>query len=200
MSFRTLSSEFPNANFELHDGAIWISARPAGRAKAVVRPRRTEAIKKLEPLELEPLLPTTPEPAVKPVPVLAVESPGPEAPPPSDDFPRLVEALVSVLLEAGATRAAASVKILLEGGAIQEPILQALEKNECGFELATTERETARTWRAILGGHSDDLSSCENTLDTWCAELCARLSGKPAEDLRKALRRHGIAAFGLLAA
>lgn len=189
MTFRTFSSEFPNANFELHDGAIWISSRPEGRVKAVVRPRsRVEVPEKIEaPAIIEQ--------------VTKIEEPTKiEQPQPSDDFPRLVAAMVSVLLEAGATRAAACVQTLLEGGAIGEPILSALVKNESGFELATTERATAQTWRAVLGGESDDLSSCENTLDGWCAELCSSLCGKPAEELRKALRRRGIAAFGLLAA
>src|SRR5687768_4830889 len=91
MSLRTLSSEFPNANFELHEGAIWISSRPQGRVKAVVRPTRTQTARKLEPLKLD-LEPAPPAPAPEPA---------APAPVPSDDFPRLVEALVGVLLEAG---------------------------------------------------------------------------------------------------
>lgn len=189
MPHRTHSSEFPNANFDLHDGAIWITKEPRGRAKAIVRPPSSKpTAPKLVVVEAKP------EPA--PVPVSTAV----------DDFPRLVEAMVSVLLEAGATRAAAGVRLLLEEGEVDESTFGdvatggSLVKNASRIALTSSGLTTARSWRKLLGGESDDLSSCESTLDAWCADLLAGLCGKPADELRKALRRRGVAAFGLLAA
>jgi hypothetical protein len=176
MPHPTHTSEFPNANFELHDGAIWITKELRGRAKLVVRP--------------------APAPSAQPEPVAAT----------ADDFPRLVEAMVSVLLEAGATRAAAGIQLLLEHGEVDESTFGdvlvggALVKQGSRIALTSGGLTTARAWRSLLGGASDDLSSCESTLDAWCAELLSNVSGKPVDDLRKALRRRGVAAFGLLAA
>jgi hypothetical protein len=59
-------------------------------------------------------------------------------------------------------------------------------------------------WSAVLSGSSDDLSACgATTLDSFGAELLAALLGVPkgrAEELRRELRKAGIAAFGVLEA
>ncbi|MBK7578722.1 MAG: hypothetical protein IPI67_00835 [Myxococcales bacterium] len=70
-----------------------------------------------------------------------------------------------------------------------------------GIRMSDTLGVTARAWRRVLSGESEDLSSCEATLDGWCAELLAALSGAPerASEVRRELRRFGVAAFGLLA-
>jgi len=60
-----------------------------------------------------------------------------------------------------------------------------------------------RGWRALLAGTSDDFAACGNAmLDEWAAELLARLLGAPsrATALRRDVRDHGIAAFGLVEA
>jgi hypothetical protein len=187
MPHRTHSSEFPNANFDLHDGAIWITSGLVGRPKPTVRPRPPVAAPKRQ----------------APSPSLVVVEPTREV---TDDFPRLLEAMVSVLLEAGATRAAAGVRALLEEGEVDESTFGdvaeggSLVKNGSRIALTSGGLTTVRAWRSLLGGESDDLSSCESTLDAWCADLLSGLSGKSADDLRKALRRRGVAAFGLLAA
>jgi len=184
MPHRTESSEFPNANFELHDGAIWITKELGGLPKPIVRPRASQ-----------------PDP--KPVPIIPIVEPVAE---PEDEFPRLLDAMVGALLEAGATRAAASVRLLLETGEVDASAFDevalgdTLVKQGSRITLSADGLVTARAWRSVLGGASDDLSSCESTLDTWCAELLAGLSGKSVEELRKSLRRRGVAAFGLLAA
>jgi hypothetical protein len=196
MSHRTHSSEFPNANFELHDGAIWITADLRGRLKPIVRPRPPTPAPAATPAQ--PMLAVVTTPAE---PVLEVKL---EAP--TDDFPRLLDAMVGVLLDAGATRAAAGLRALLEEGEVDEATFGdvmlggAVAKHGSRVSLTSGGLTTARAWRSVLGGQSDDLSSCESTLDSWCAELLSSLSGKPAEELRKALRRRGVAAFGLLAA
>jgi hypothetical protein len=64
-------------------------------------------------------------------------------------------------------------------------------------------RATIGAWRAVLKGVSEDLSACgAQTLDRWAAELLATALGLPAgrvEELRRELRRRGVAAFGMLA-
>lgn len=189
---RTHSSEFPNANFELHDGAIWVTNSIGARPKAIVRPQpppppREQAVKLVAP-PVEPAVVVEAKPDVV------------------DDFPRLLDAMVGVLLDAGATRAAAGLRALLEEGEVDGSTFGdvslggSLVKQGSRIALSSAGLTNARAWRSLLGGASDDLSSCETTLDSWCAELLSNLSGKSAEDLRKALRRRGVAAFGLLAA
>jgi hypothetical protein len=58
---------------------------------------------------------------------------------------------------------------------------------------------TARAWRGVLSGASDDFSACgTSTLDEWAVELLAGFD--PSSDRRttkKELRRQGVAAFGM---
>jgi hypothetical protein len=62
--------------------------------------------------------------------------------------------------------------------------------------------DRARTaFRALLDGDAADLNGCgEQTLDQWAAELIAALSARPNEiaAIRRALRKHKVAAFGML--
>jgi hypothetical protein len=56
-------------------------------------------------------------------------------------------------------------------------------------------------WESILRGEAGDLSACgEATLDSWTADVVARLVAHPdrAATIRRDLRRRGIAAFGML--
>jgi hypothetical protein len=192
MAFRTSSSEFPNANFELHDGAIWICVRPAGRVQPVVRPPSPGADELKS--ERQPLAESVAPPRQ------AKESIEEEP----DDYPRLVEALAAVLLEAGATRAAACLRPLLDGDGVEStaiglenaPAKGMIVRAGSRIELSPSALSTARAWRAALSG-SDDLSACESTLDAWCADLLGSLSGIPCDQLRRSVRGRGVAAFGL---
>jgi hypothetical protein len=104
-------------------------------------------------------------------------------------FDALTAALVRVALDRGATRVAAELPALLSGAA-----------------RADSPREKALValgpaWRAALEG--GDLAGCgDQPLDVWASELLAVLLSAPSEReaLRRALRRHGVAAFGMLAA
>ena len=62
--------------------------------------------------------------------------------------------------------------------------------------------ETSAAWRRVLGGQSHDLSACgTTTLDSWSADLLAAALGQSpdkAKHLRRALRRLGVAAFGII--
>ncbi len=131
MAFRTSSSEFPNANFELHEGAIWICVRPAGRVQAVVRPpapiAETPKSDDVAPTESAPSETTRALPPQPAAPVDRQDTHGEEP----DDYPRLVDTLVAVLLESGATRAAACIRALLDGDGVEStavPFENALGK------------------------------------------------------------------------
>jgi hypothetical protein len=66
---------------------------------------------------------------------------------------------------------------------------------------ALTADPTARAWRAILLGESDDFAACgSKTLDEWAADLIAQSLATPskADLVRRELRSRGVAAFGLV--
>lgn len=168
--FATACSELPNDNLDLHAGAVFVPRTTTGRPRAVSRPPRA----------------------------------APPPPPPPEAFGQLVSLLVKVALGSGATRAAAVLPDFLAGQAVDLPIAESsvAVKSERGFVMSDSAARAASAWRAVLNGQSDDLSSCEETLDAWCADVVAALSGTPARsnELRRELRRFGVAAFGLLAA
>jgi hypothetical protein len=161
---------------------------------AVVPP---EAAPVAETAEPEVVAMIADEPALADVPEAAEARELCEAAEPARSaFDSFVEALVAVLLSGGATRAAAALPALLRSGRIEEaladvPLLRSAEL-----------RTTLEAWRAVLAGTSSDLSTCgASTLDRWAAELLAVVLGAPAarvEDLRRDLRRRGVAAFGML--
>jgi hypothetical protein len=118
-----------------------------------------------------------------------------------------------VLVERGAVRAAANIgallgKTRLGRDAFDAPTKRALVAR--GVLDAKSARPTpefsvvARAWREVLDGTGSDLGACGSaTLDVWGAELVAMLLASPGErvdDLRRALRQRGVAAFGMLAA
>ncbi len=179
-AFTAWCSELPNDNPALHEGAVWVPMTPTGWPRAIARPPR----------------PAEPTPVSVPEPV-------------PDAFAQLISLLCRVALGAGATRAAALLPSFVEGQVVEvgEALGQALiasghaAPSAAGVVMSEPGLETARAWRAVLNGVSEDLSGCEQTLDSGCAELLAALSGTPgrANELRRELRRFGVAAFGLLA-
>jgi hypothetical protein len=121
-------------------------------------------------------------------------TPETDAPEPTPTaFDALLAALVRVSLDRGATRVAAELPALLAGG-----------RGPTG--LADSPRVKSLlalgpAWRAALEG--GDLAGCgDQPLDVWASELLATLLIAPGEReaLRRALRRHGVAAFGMLVA
>jgi hypothetical protein len=163
-----------------------------------------------------------PEPAVAAsAPEAAVATPEPEpalgpdaAPPaPASGFASFVAALSAILAARGATRAAANIGALLgmarlAPDAFDAPTMRALVAR--GVLDAKSGRPTpefsviARAWRDVLDENGGDLAACGSaTLDVYGAELCATLLGMPtnrADELRRALRQRGVAAFGMLVA
>ena len=136
-----------------------------------------------------------------------------EAPSSANGFEAFVAALAAILAERAATRAAANVGALLGRARLARDAFDAGTKKVLvarGILDAKTSRPTpefsvvAHAWREVLDGSSADLSACgSTTLDVWGAELLAALLGIPrdrADELRRALRQRGVAAFGMLAA
>ena len=70
------------------------------------------------------------------------------------------------------------------------------------FKIADAFAETARAFRQLLRGETNDFSNCAETLDDWAARLVAAVlpDPLPQAEVRRELRRRGIAAFGMLAA
>lgn len=138
-----------------------------------------------------------------------------EAPvqPVSDDYTAFVQALSDVALQRGATRGAALIPVLLEGGRVPaeqfgETLAQQLSDAGVGalsgdhFVIAAGFSETARAFRVLLSGDDSEFANCAETLDDWAARLVEALLPTPAAagQVRRALRRQGVAAFGMLAA
>src|SRR5690606_194433 len=116
-----------------------------------------------------------------------------------------------VALARGATRAAAAVVALFEHGRVAPEALDAgtlAVLVERGVLAGRSGRVTpafeaaVSAWRGVLEGTAADLSGCGSlTLDVWAAEVLSALLNAPASqaELRRDLRRQGVAAFGLLA-
>ena len=145
--------------------------------------------------------------------VAAVEAPAETStalpPAPDDPFVTLVSTLADVAIGAGSPYVASLLPaLLLEGhleNAMSADAAQALAEANIVRDNAVTEVFIGQTraWRAMLAGTSDDFAACGNAmLDEWSAELLACLLGAPsrATALRRDVRAHGVAAFGLVEA
>jgi len=133
---------------------------------------------------------------------------------PRDPFVVFVGALVDVALAAGATRAAAILPAFLEGAAqdasgFSEAIVKSMVASNIvsaeggSITPSTTFTATSSAWRMVLRGESDDFSACgTSTLDGWAADLLKAFGvGRDAPiDVRRELRRRGVAAFGMILA
>jgi hypothetical protein len=227
MFSRRAASEFPNDNPELHDGLVWQSDSVTGHALPTLRLRHLAGTmpkvlgpgweqrpKRLAPVDHVVVTPrrdvtedlvqvpvadaAVPERIDVPDPDITSVSADPEPETPHDApgiasapsaFDALTAALVRVALDRGATRAAAELPALLSGAARMD--------SPRGKSIAAL----APAWRAALEG--GDLAGCgDQSLDVWASELLALLLSAPSEReaLRRALRRQGVAAFGMLVA
>ena len=131
----------------------------------------------------------------------------------TDTFATLVQALGDVALASGATRAAAVIGELIDHGHVSVSLLSEAATRTLvargwasaasgTLTLSSATQSTLAAWRSVLRGESADFEACgDSTLDAWCAELLAAVSGTPerAGELRRALRAQGVAAFGLIA-
>lgn len=219
------ASEFPNDNVEISGGAIWVCDDLVGPPQLELPEQSAPAFEPVAsesfvlyfdddercvdgPVDIDlsddgtlSVAVLTPEPE----PVLASE-PAPESP----AFAHFEAALVSALLAQGATRSAALVPGLLRleplaGEALSKDVLLTLQSRgylDGGARYSSKYRELCSAWTAVLRGSSQDFAACgTTTLDRFGAELLAALLAVPAtraDDLRRGLRKAGIAAFGVL--
>jgi hypothetical protein len=138
--------------------------------------------------------------------------PGTEQPPETDPITVFVRAVTEVALAHGPAETAVQFESLFHFGTLDADALSApaqaalfdgriLETTDAGIRPTEWFASMRIAWQGLLRGESGDLSACgESTLDTWTADLVARLVAHPdrAQSIRRDLRRKGIAAFGML--
>jgi hypothetical protein len=227
VGFPSLASEFPNDNAEISGGAIWIGAELTGPARLELAPYQPVKAEPFVlffedddsyvdgPVELElsggavSVAVHTPEPVheiadVHVEPVHEVEV--------APAFAHFEAALAAALMAQGASRSAALLPRLLRleslpADALSKEVQLTLQSR--GYLDGTTRYSTkfralCTAWSAVLQGSSQDFAACgTTTLDRFGADLLAALLAVPAtraDELRRQLRKAGIAAFGVLEA
>jgi hypothetical protein len=216
------ASEFPNDNVEISGGAIWVCDDLIGppqleQPEASFQPVESESFVLYfdddEPYVEGPVDIDLSDDGSLSVAVLTPEPPlGAESAPESPAFAHFEAALVTALLAQGATRSAALVPGLLRlepiaGEALSKEVLLTLQSRgylDGSARYSSKYRELCSAWTAVLRGSSQDFAPCgTTTLDRFGAELLAALLAVPAtraDELRRGLRKAGIAAFGVLEA
>lgn len=216
-------AEFPNDNPALHAGSIGYCAGLTGAVTYELRempapePPQVVAEVAAEP----PTEPTPPVCVVDPEPappativdeqeddgddieivdelplqdILEESAPPPETIPPAaeDPYACLMRVLEQVAVDAGAPEA--TVVTL-------RTVLGQLRIDAGAPADHQRMRSEALAWQGILRGESEDFAACGvSMLDEWSALLLATLMGAPGrtDTLKRDLRRHGVAAFGLV--
>lgn len=220
VGFPSLASEFPNDNSEISGGAIWVCEELTGPATLEVQPYApVESVPFVlmfdddedgvvdGPIELE-LAPESGEVEVHVA--LATEN---EAETEAvSAFGHFESALTAALLAQGATRSAALLPRLLRleplpADALAKDVQLTLQSRgylDGHARYSAKYRELCAAWTAVLRGESQDFAACgTTTLDRFGADLVAALLAVPAtraDELRRDLRKAGIAAFGVLQA
>jgi hypothetical protein len=127
-------------------------------------------------------------------------------------FAHFESALAAALMAQGASRSAALLPRLLRleslpSDGLSKDVLLTLQSRgylDSSARYSQKFRDLCGAWSAVLHGRSQDFGACgTTTLDRFGAELLAALLAVPAtraDELRRELRRAGIAAFGVLEA
>lgn len=127
-------------------------------------------------------------------------------------FAHFEQALAAALLAQSASRAAAILpKMLrleaLSSDALTKDVQLTLQSRgylDSSGRYSPRFRELCGAWTAVLQGSSQDFAACgTTTLDRFGADLLAALLAVPAtrsDELRRELRKAGVAAFGILEA
>ncbi len=228
MGHPSLASEFPHDNAEISLGTRWFCADLTGPASAFLLPYtpvpvapyvlyfEDEDLPMEGPMQVDlSALPVGPGlvQVASPPPVSEGTETGEQntAAEPAA-FALFESALVRSLLSQGATRSAALVPLLLRLEALPAEslakdvrlTLQSRGYLDGNARYTQKFRELCAGWCAVLRGASEDFSACgTTTLDRFGADLLAALLAVPAtraDELRRELRKAGIAAFGVLEA
>lgn len=218
------ASEFPNDNARISGGGIWVCAALTGPAQFE---RPIHAPVPVEPFLLfseeradyvdgsMDLEATSRELSVVIGEGARAAPTDSSPPPPSETWPayaRFESALLKALMAEGASRAATILPRMLRLEPLPAEALMGnvqLTLQDRGYleesgRYSRKYRELCGAWSAVLRGEARDCSACgTTTLDRFGADLLAALLAVPAtraEELRRELRKAGIAAFGVLAA
>ncbi|HEY6725577.1 MAG TPA: hypothetical protein VI197_16185 [Polyangiaceae bacterium] len=164
-------AEFPHDNPELFSGPGWLAVDPCGGPRAIAWASRRDLH---YPAPAAPEVPA--DRAVPPAPVAVAVGPLTLT-----DFDRLLLAVRAVLPSQAEPELAVELERFLRGDDVR-----------------------ANAWRRLLSGQSSDLTECgDRPLDEWVSDLVGARLGSDAAAiaaLRRALRKRGVAAFGMLAA
>lgn len=168
-------AEFPHDNPELFTGPGWLAVEPCGGPKATVGASRRH-------LHYPSPAVAAPEvPRVRTPPRAQAPEPPPVAPAELGDFDRFLVAVRAVL-----------------PGETDAHLVAELEQFLRGDDALAT------AWRRLLSGETSDLAVCgDRPLDEWAsAVVSARVGYDEAATpaLRRALRKRGVLAFGMLSA
>jgi hypothetical protein len=223
----SLASEFPNDNAEISGGAIWIGAELTGPARlelAPYQPMKAESfVLRFDDDEDDIDGPVAVEASTGSLNVSVhprdpVHENEPEHVEPVDEiavapaFAHFEAALAAALMAQGASRSAALLPRLLRleslpADAMSKEVLLTLQSRgylESNTRYSQRFRDLCTAWSAVLQGSSRDFAACgTTTLDRFGADLLAALLAVPAtraDELRRQLRKAGIAAFGVLEA
>jgi hypothetical protein len=209
----TLSSEFPHDNAEISAGAVWICDELTGPA--------TPLLAAYEPVPSQPFVlfyDDGDEEGVEGPLELSIEENGApsvrvsEPEPTTPAFSHFESALRAALMAQGASRSAALVPRLLRleplpADGLSKDVQLTLQSRgylDSSLRYSQKYRELCGAWCAVLRGSSQDFGACgTTTLDRFGADLLAALLAVPAtraDELRRELRKAGIAAFGVLEA
>jgi hypothetical protein len=217
VGFPSLASEFPNDNTEISGGSIWVCAELTGPARLEQAPYR--------PVVSEPFVlffdddegyvdgPVVIEVTGGALSV-AVHHAATEAETETEApaFMHFEAALAAALMAQGASRSAALLPHLLRlealpADGLSKEVLLTLQSRgylDGNARYSQKFRALCGAWSAVLHGSSQDFAACgTTTLDRFGADLLAALLAVPAtraDELRRELRKAGIAAFGVLEA
>ena len=191
---------------ELSGGAVSVAVHTSEPSAAAV----VEAPPVIEAAvaEAEPVIETT---VVEAPPVIEAAASAAEAAP-APAFAHFESALSAALMAQGASRSAALLPRLLRleplpADGLGKDVLLTLQSRgylDGHARYSQKFRDLCGAWSAVLTGSSQDFAACgTTTLDRFGADLLAALLAVPAtrsDELRRELRKAGIAAFGVLEA
>jgi hypothetical protein len=218
VGYPSRASEFPNDKVDISSGARWLGEHLVGAVSADLPPEPEPLSSTVhEPVPSERfVLCFDDEPYVDGPLELRLSADGPVVVVQSAQTPpalqRFESTLVQALMSRGASRAAAVVPELLRlqplaAESLAPELMSSLQTrgylDENG-KYSDKFRSLCGAWSAVLSGSSEDLTACgSTTLDSFGAQLLAALLTVPAarsDELRRELRKAGIAAFGVLEA
>ncbi len=191
---------------ELSGGGVCIAVQAPDFIEDIVAP-----VSESEQLA-QPVAVTETETATETATETETETEPVSAPSVAPAFAHFESALTSALMSQGASRSAALLPRLLRleslsPDAFSKEVLLTLQSRgylDSHARYSQKFRDLCGAWSAVLSGSSQDFAACgTTTLDRFGADLLAALLAVPAtrsDELRRELRKAGIAAFGVLEA